>query len=473
MKWNRVVVKLGSTIIILFLVVLLPMGFVINQILTSFYQKNIQDNIKALSTRYAQALSDGASTVETIKTIAEFSDVKFFIINNTGKIIANSGLLTFTDDASLPDKDIAPLFEGKSLSMDYEEATTSNRYMVYGSPVMLENTVVGGVFVLSSIEGMHQSIQNVQRLLLLSGFGAFLLALGFTFVLSKKLSTPLIQMEQATRRIAKGDLGTRVRLKSNDEIGSLAQAINELAFDLKSYRDTRNEFFSNISHELRTPITYIDGYAKVLRNKLYQSETEKEHYLDLIASESNRLTLLIEDLFELSKMEEGKVSLEMEWIDLTEVMENAIQKCRLKLNEKGLQLDYHFDKQLPLIYGDGLRMEQVFTNLLENAIRYTNEGHIHTAINKENNKISILIEDTGIGIPEEELPQIFNRFYRVEKSRSREHGGSGLGLAIVKKLVELQGGNIQVSSELNKGTRFEIDFIVPTSPSGGVESEVG
>ncbi|KRF18630.1 sensor histidine kinase [Paenibacillus sp. Soil787] len=472
MKWNRVVVKLGSTITILFLVVLLPMGFVINQILTGFYQKNTQENIKLLSTRYAKALSDGVSTVEGITTIADFSDVKFFIIDNKGKIIANSGLLVSAQDASFPYKDIAPLFEGKSLSMNYEEPTTNNRYMVYGNPITRENSVIGGIFVLSSIEGMHQSMQNVQRLLILSGFGAFFLALGFTFVLSKKLSIPLVQMEQATRRIAKGDLETRVRIKSNDEIGSLAQAVNELAVDLKTYRDSRNEFFANISHELRTPITYVDGYAKVLKNKLYQNDVEQEYYLDLIAGESKRLTLLIEDLFELSKMEEGKVSLVLEWIDLTEVLENVIQKCRLKANEKGLQLQHHFDENLPLVFGDGLRMEQVFTNLLENAIRYTNKGHIEIVVFKEENSVIIRIEDTGIGISEEELPYIFNRFYRVEKSRSREYGGTGLGLAIVKKLVELQGGEVRVVSEVNKGTRFDVIFGIPASYIGGIENEV-
>jgi signal transduction histidine kinase len=142
----------------------------------------------------------------------------------------------------------------------------------------------------------------------------------------------------------------------------------------------------------------------------------------------------------------------------------------LKASEKRLQLSHHYEDNLPLVYGDGLRLEQVFTNLLENAIRYTNEGQISASVYKKSNKVIVRIEDTGIGIPEEELPRIFNRFYRVEKSRSREYGGSGLGLAIVKKLVELQGATVQVTSEVQKGTQFEVLFDVPTSTNGGVEN---
>lgn len=269
-------------------------------------------------------------------------------------------------------------------------------------------------------------------------------------------------METATRRIAQGDLNTRVQIPSNDEIGSLAKAINDLAVDLQRYRDTRREFFANISHELRTPMTYLEGYAKVLRDGLYETEEEKQKYLDIIHQESIRLTHMIHDLFELSKMEEGKIILHMEWIDLTEVMDHVIQKVKPKAKSKGLDIRVEQPDRLPLVYADGLRMGQVFMNLLDNAIRYTETGTIQVQLRQEPSHVVTIVEDSGIGIPPEELPSIFERFYRVEKSRSREHGGTGLGLAIVKQLVDMQGGTIQVSSVLGKGTRFEI-----TLPIGG------
>ncbi|HEY0828285.1 MAG TPA: ATP-binding protein [Bacilli bacterium] len=359
MKWNRIVFKLGGTIILLFLVVLLPVGFVIDQIF--------------------------------------------------------SGL----------------------------------------------------VKVLASTEGIKQSVQDIRDLLVLAGIGAFFLALGLTFVISRKLSNPLIQMEEATRKIAKGNLETRVQVISGDEIGSLAHAINDLALDLQRYRDTRSEFLANISHELRTPMTYLEGYAKVVKEGLYETEEERNRYLDIIHQETFRLSHLIHDLFELSKMEEGKIGLNMEWIDLVEVIENVTLKAELKAREKGLEIKAGLQRDLPMVYADGLRMEQIILNLMDNAIRYTEKGSITVQTKRANaNEITIVIEDTGIGIPKHELSKIYERFHRVEKSRSREYGGTGLGLAIVKRLVELQNGTIEVSSEVHRGTRFTMTFPIKAKEGG-------
>ncbi|MNJ54007.1 Alkaline phosphatase synthesis sensor protein PhoR [compost metagenome] len=202
----------------------------------------------------------------------------------------------------------------------------------------------------------------------------------------------------------------------------------------------------------------MEGYTKVIQDRLYDTEEEKDKYLDIIRGEALRLQHLVNDLFELAKMEEGRICLSLEWVDLSEITDNAVRKIRLKASDKGLQLNTHINYSIPLILGDGLRMEQVLINLLENAIRYTEKGSIQIELNENSSYIYLAVTDTGIGIPEAELPFIFERFHRVEKSRSREYGGTGLGLSIAKKLVELQGGEILVSSKIGNGTRFEIRF---------------
>jgi signal transduction histidine kinase len=473
MNLNRVDVKLGATIILLFLVVLLPLGFVIDQIFSGFYYNKVQEETDQLSSRYANILAQNrnAMTVHMIKMMAEFSDIKLFITDPQGNIVASTDLpASFFKESTILEDEQKVLSSGQPVEKIYKDPSSGDHYLVYGKPAIDRNTFYGGVYILSSIEDVYRSVQNVRYLLVLSGVGALFLALGFTFVFSRKLSAPLVKMEKVTRKIAKGDLDTRVILSSKDEVGSLAQAINDLARDLKRYRDTRQEFFANISHELRTPMTYLEGYAKVLKDGLYQSEEEKIQYLDIIQLESSKLTRLIQDLFDLSKMEEGKYALNLEWVDLTEALESVILKMKLKARDKGLDFQVDVDDHLPFVYGDGLRLEQIFFNLIDNAIRYTEKGMITirmTAVNQDN--IVIEIEDTGKGIPEDELPFIFERFYRVEKSRSRQYGGTGLGLAIVKKLVEIQGGQIQVFSQLGKGTRFEIKF--PTSPKKETREE--
>lgn len=462
MKWNRIVIKLGGTIILLFLIILLPLGFVINQIFTGFYYNQTQKQIDQLSSRYAKSITTTGNpgmAVNMIEMMSEFSRMMLYIVDNQGTVIANSGVSWVPKGSDVSREEMNTLAAGQPIHKEVVSPPTESRYLLSASPIMDGESFVGAVYVLSSVEGIHQSLQKVRDLLILSGFGALFLALGFTLVLSKTLSSPLILMERATRQIAKGDLDTRVDVPSGDEIGSLAKAVNELAVDLKRYRDTRSEFFANISHELRTPITYLEGYAKVLKENLYESEEEKGRYLDIIHQEAKRLTRLIQDLFELSKMEEGKISLHMESVDLTDVMENTVHKVSFMVREKGLEIKMEFGDLPWPILGDGIRIEQIYMNILVNAIRYTEHGGITIQIrNEDPGTVLTVIEDTGIGIPNQELPYIFERFYRVEKSRSRAYGGTGLGLAIVKKLVERHGGSIKVSSILNKGTRFEIRF---------------
>ncbi|KAI7249086.1 hypothetical protein KC345_g11777, partial [Hortaea werneckii] len=223
--------------------------------------------------------------------------------------------------------------------------------------------------------------------------------------------------------------------------------------------DTRQEFLANISHELRTPITYLQGYAKVVKEELYETKEEKDLYLDIIGQEAHRLQHLVDDLFELAKMEEGKIPLNLEQVNLRQIVDQAVRRVELSAKEKGLQLTAVYSGRMDGgIRGDSKRMEQIVMNLLENAVRYTEKGEIKASLTFTPVSAVFVVEDTGIGISEAELPYIFDRFYRVEKSRSRQYGGTGLGLSIVNKLVELLGGKIVITSEVGVGTRCEVVF---------------
>ncbi|WP_243855032.1 HAMP domain-containing sensor histidine kinase [Halalkalibacterium halodurans] len=266
-------------------------------------------------------------------------------------------------------------------------------------------------------------------------------------------------MEKAARQIAKGNYNTRTIQKSGDELGSLARAINDLAFSLQRVNEQRREFFANISHELRTPMTYLKGYSKVLREGRWKTEEERNQYLEIIDHEATRLTYLVDDLFDLAQMDEGRFNLEHKKVNINEIIKLVVKKTAYKALDQNLKIEYLCelsDKEDSIVLGDPLRLEQVLINLVENAIKYTKEGSItiYTVSNDEN--IKIKVRDTGIGMEEDELPYIFERFYRVEKSRSRAFGGTGLGLSIVKQLIELHNGTIEVESTVGEGTEFTI-----------------
>lgn len=461
MKRNKIGFRLGLMILFAFVVVILTLGLTINRMFTNFYNSEMRTEVNELTTHFT-AMSESPEMLsnEALLKFTDFSNVSILFVSEQGDVLANSGTYDISDRAFIKPKDLKLLFSGTAIELEHTDAY-GQRYFVAARPVIdftgVNNKAV--VYVLSSTRHMDESISAVRSVLVLSGLGAFLLALGITWIIAKVVSRPMLKMQAATRKIAAGELETRLTIRRDDEIGALSDSINHLAIELQRYRDTRQEFFANISHELRTPITYLEGYAQVLKKRLYDTDEEKDKYLDIIHEEALRLHHLVDDLFDLAKMEEGKVSLSMKWIDLAEITENAVQKIKLKAGEKSLSFKTEINNNISLIYGDGMRMEQVLLNLLENAVRYTEKGSISVELDQNGSFIYLAVEDTGIGIPEDEIPYIFERFYRVEKSRSRQHGGTGLGLPIAKKMVELQGGKLLVSSKLGQGTRFELRFI--------------
>ncbi|MEK4188304.1 sensor histidine kinase [Paenibacillus sp. FSL L8-0494] len=459
MKNNIIGLKLGYIIMSVFLVVLLVLGITIDRMFTSFYYNEMQKETEELTSHFiGMAESQDSSNEQMMSTFAEFSDVSIFNISKDGNVILHSGVHDRSDRSFIQASDVSRIFAGKSVDFEYKDPA-GHSYFIIGKPIMEGDTTQSALYVMSSTESMKQSLASIRNLLLIAGIGAFILAIGITGVIAMILSKPLIKMQKATRKIAAGELETRLSIRSNDEIGFLAEAINDLAVDLQRYRDTRQEFLVNISHELRTPITYLEGYTKVIKDGLYETEGERDLYLDIIHQEAHRLQHLVDDLFELAKMEEGKVTLTQEWIDLSQLAEQAVRRVELKAKEKGLLLKLQLSGDAYMIRGDQKRMEQIIMNLLENAIRYTDEGEIIVHMEFAADAATLIVEDTGIGIPEEELPYIFERFYRVEKSRSRQYGGSGLGLSIVKKLVELHGGKIRMISQPGAGTRCEVQLL--------------
>ncbi|WP_339315238.1 HAMP domain-containing sensor histidine kinase [Paenibacillus sp. FSL R10-2734] len=460
MKNNVIGLKLGYVIMSVFLVVLLVLGITIDRMFTGFYYSEMQKEAEELTSHFiGMAESPDSSNEQMMSTFAEFSDVSIFNISKDGSVILHSGMHDRADRSFIHASDVSRIFAGKTVNFEYKDPT-GHRYFITGKPISDGHTIQSALYVMSSTENMKQSLASIRNLLLLAGVGAFILALGITGVIALLLSRPLIKMQKATRKIAAGELETRLSIRSNDEIGNLAGAINDLAVDLQRYRDTRQEFLANISHELRTPITYLQGYTKVVKDRLYVTEEERDLYLDIIHEEAHRLEHLVDDLFELAKMEEGKVTLTLDWIDLKHLAEQAVRRVELKAKEKGIHLKIQHHGDSYRIRGDEKRMEQIMMNLLENAIRYTDEGEITVLVDEDKDKDSTLfiVEDTGIGIPKEELPYVFERFYRVEKSRSRQYGGTGLGLSIVKKLVELHGGEIRITSQPGIGTRCEVQL---------------
>ncbi|MDF2902928.1 MAG: signal transduction histidine kinase [Bacillus sp. (in: firmicutes)] len=229
--------------------------------------------------------------------------------------------------------------------------------------------------------------------------------------------------------------------------------------ELKNLEQTRKDFVANVSHELKTPITSIKGFTETLLDGAKEDPKSLEAFLNIIFVESERLQTLIEDLLELSKIEQHRFNLEIKSFDLTSIISEVIRMLDFKAVDKGITLEFNLNLQSLTIEGDPFRLKQVFINVINNAIMYTpNGGKITVSMEEKGDLILVKVADTGIGIEKQEIPRIFERFYRVDKARSRNSGGTGLGLAIVKHLIEAHKGTISVVSELGKGSIFTISL---------------
>jgi signal transduction histidine kinase len=292
-----------------------------------------------------------------------------------------------------------------------------------------------------------------------------LFALGF-------ITKNLRRMLTVVRRFKEGDLKARIKLKSKGELREFADSFNEMADtivknidEIKTMDNLRRELVANVSHDLRTPLATIQGYLEtILIKKDSLSDSEKESYLKTILNSTERLKTLVSELFELSKLEARETKPNPEPFSIAEIVQDIQQKNLLLAKEKNINLEVKFPYDLPMVYADIGMMEKVIQNLLDNAIKFTSEnGKVSIKLSPQENEVLVEIQDSGHGISKDELPHIFDRYQRNQRSAQKENEGLGLGLAIVKRILEVHNMEIGVKSVLDKGTVFS--FRIPTYKS--------
>jgi two-component system phosphate regulon sensor histidine kinase PhoR len=243
---------------------------------------------------------------------------------------------------------------------------------------------------------------------------------------------------------------------TNDEWKGIVLVFHDIT-ELKKLEQVRKDFVANVSHELKTPITSIKGFSETLLDGALKDQQTAEYFLSIILKESDRLQTLIQDLLDLSKIEQQGYQLSVQTCDVKEILEDIKIILQNKSKEKEVEISVSLPEGLLLIEGDLYRLKQIFINLISNALTYTPKGgSVHVKAKKHDQFVQVIVSDTGIGMKKEEIPRIFERFYRVDRARSRNSGGTGLGLAIVKHLVEAHKGQISVSSKIGEGTTFTV-----------------
>ncbi|PPA71294.1 ATP-binding protein [Jeotgalibacillus proteolyticus] len=585
--WRSVVGKLWMTILLLVCFVLFMLTILLLEFFQNYHVEEVEQSLTFEAQKIARILEDHQDMDISIQIISEIVDEPVYAL------VMIEGGETFTSNPeTMYQQQIRTMIEEnqefsavlnqkqqvqKELSIQTEE--TSNRYdnvIITGAPVNLTDGSEGAVFVYQSLEAIQQTTEQTTRLIVLAAGIAIILTTIFAFFLSTRITAPLRKMREGAFEVARGKFDTKVPILTQDEIGELATAFNQMGRQLKHHLDAlsqekeqlssilssmadgvitfnrdgtilisnppadrflhfwyqeqetlknealppelnelmlrvmetdeeqlgevtiqgrtfvtilsplysgnlvrgavavirdmteerrleklRKDFIANVSHELRTPISMLQGYSEAIVDDIPQTEEEKREIAKIIYDESLRMGRLVNELLDLARIEAGHITLHYERLKVQAFFERIVNKFGVVSKEKDIKLyiesalnseeEWSFDPD---------RMEQVLTNLLDNALRHTHDGGtIKLVLKKSEKGLCVEVMDSGIGIPEDDLPYIFERFYKADKARTRGKAGTGLGLAIVKNLIHAHKGTIEVESNINKGTTFR--FYLP------------
>lgn len=320
---------------------------------------------------------------------------------------------------------------------------------IIGYYILIDDQIINKLIQLHESEELSHTIRRNVILMILN---TIVISIILIQLISRRMIKPIKQITEATKKVAAGDFSVKLETNRKDEIQDLVDNFNQMVNDLGSIECLQKEFIDNVSHEIKTPISSIQGFAELLKDDSLTNE-EREEYADVIMEESNRLLNLSTNMLKLSKLQNQNKIAKKDQIDIAEQIRKAISLLEPKWSKKEITFNVSLEEKYFL--GDEELIFQVWVNLIENAIKYSGQNSkIDVTLKQEDNFIVVRIKDYGKGMKEEELNKIFSRFYQIDKSHSSE--GSGLGLAIVKRIVELSEGTIEVASQENEGTTMEV-----------------
>lgn len=446
--------KLSLVLLLAFIISILSTYFFSIFLYERLYVQNMKDEMLETGTKLAQSYKGGLVSEQLIKEINWFnskSKFEIFAVKNPREL---SMCLPFEMDyeAIINGEEREQLLSGKIVFKKGRVERLNRDVISAVIPLLDEKKLEGIIYIYYPLANLNEMTFQYTVYWLIGSVIFLLIVLTIGNKWIKSLVKPLIEMKTAAQEFAEGNFSTRISHHDDDEIGQLANTFNEMAESIQKEDEQRKEFLANVSHELRTPLSHIKGYMEAIQMGIV-SEEDVYKYQQIIVRESMRMERLVDDLLDLAKLESKEFSLKTAPISLAQTVEEAVEKIKPKMIEKDIDLECKLDYEL-IVEADTERLEQALLNILDNAIRYTNQkGKISITLQKEASASALLtIEDSGSGIPKEDLKKVTERFYRVNKARTRKEGGTGLGLSIVENLIKLHNGTLHIDSNFGKGT---------------------
>lgn len=460
MIFKKIFVYFVSTI----LIVTVSIGMVIFYFLGNYVidQKktllmNAGEKISSISTEIVKYDNNDFNNYFRIFSELSASNLESDIIlaNPDGSILFNTGIMYNGRDLRIPKDLIETVNKGINSSKVEKIGSFKDSSLIVGIPIKFDSHIIGGIYLITFLPEITRLRGDIIKIYLLSGLVVLLLSLILIFLFTKRVADPIKQLKLASKNLTNGDFRARVKVyNKNDEIGELAETFNDMADSIEKSENMRRSFISDVSHELRTPMTTITGFVQGILDNTIPPD-KREIYLNVVLDESKRLSKLISDLLDVSKLESDEVSLELSTFNINELIRLSIISFENKFNEKNLTVNAMFESEIEEVVAEKDSIKRVVTNLLDNAIKFSyHKGIIDISTKRKGNKVYISIKNEGEGIKEDDKKTIFERFYKVDKSRSQNKTGVGLGLYIVKRIINKHGEKIWIESEEGKFAEF-------------------
>lgn len=424
---------------------------------------SVADLISDSSTLVNNNLILGQSNfLQTVmSTISKSINASIFITNNTGLTqLCSEGANCVHDRAKIPDSIMKSALTGEYFETSNLGGIYKNNYYTVGVPIIVnsngQNIAVGVAFVSSEASSISDFTANITKIFFFAAIATFAIVFCMVGLYTYNMVRPLRQMAQAAKSFGAGDFSSRVPVTSQDEIGQLAIAFNNMADSLATSEGTRRSFIANVSHELKTPMTTIAGFIDGIWDGTIPPERQG-YYLNIVSTEVRRLSRLVQSMLALSRIDSGELRMNKQRFDLTNILISTLLTFEQKIGDRNIRVEGLEEADTIFVDGDPDMIHQVVYNLIENAVKFTNEGgYIRISLSDAPDRTTLEIRNSGQGIQPDELPHIFERFYKTDKSRSKDKNGMGLGLYIVKTILRLHGGDITAASETGSYCSFTL-----------------
>lgn len=449
-----------SVILVGFIILGLTMSNTLEDYFIRQKEELLLEQAEIIAEEYLSAFGSGLVNLNRfsfeLEALDRYLDARIWMISRTGQVYVNSGFEGISD--FIKDMDLDEIREVLQGNIVRREGTFRGYFqepvLTIGYPIMAGEDVLLGLFIHASIPEIQRTALDIRRITIISLVISFNIAFTLIFLTSRNLTKEIRRINNGVRDLAKGNFHRRLSITRRDELGELAANFNSMAEDLSQLEELRRNFISNVSHDLRSPLTSINGFIEGILDGTIGKE-DQERYLRKVLQESRRLNKLTNDILDLSKIESGQMELTPATFDIHQVILHQLDQFEKRIGDKEIRIYLQLSDQRFKAYGDPHAIERVLYNLLDNAIKFTHQGgHIGISTFLQGDRVLVRIRNSGDVIPEDRLKGIFDRFNKLDDSRGQDKEGSGLGLAIVKELVKAHGQEIWVRSQETFGVEF-------------------